>query len=230
MIIFNFGIPNSGTDWSQAVFKKIWESQNHTFRVEEPACIEELNQIIGTMNVHERMILKFDLLTEEAIQAAQQGAVRPFYHYRDPRDVVSTSMQLHQTSFSDAVEATVSAYQEIHHALPLPGIMVIPYEHIATHSEALIFQMATQLGVLLKLDVVARIAEEVRELSAQPASSESDAPKVGQTVRIDQEHTADTSVVQPLQIGKWRDELSQSEQAMVNRFFKPLVTQFGYPE
>ncbi|QDV15685.1 hypothetical protein Pan153_03010 [Gimesia panareensis] len=230
MIIFNFGIPNSGTDWSQAVFKKIWESQNYAFQVQEPQSIEELNQIIGTMNIHERMILKFDLLTEEAIQAAQQDAVRPFYHYRDPRDVVSASMQLQQASFSDAVESTVSAYQEIHHALPLPGIMVIPYEHIADNAEALIFQMATQLGILLKLDAVSAIAEEVLELTTQPAAPASSEPATGQSVRIDQEHTADASVVQPLCIGKWRDELSQSEQAMVNRFFKPLVTQFGYSE
>ncbi|KAA0133340.1 MAG: hypothetical protein ACIAZJ_16780 [Gimesia chilikensis] len=230
MIIFNFGIPNSGTDWSQAVFKKIWESQNYTFQVEEPTCIEDLNQIIGTMNVHERMILKFDLLTEEAIQAAQQDAVRPFYHYRDPRDVVCTSMELQQASFSDAVEATVSAYQEIHHALPLPGIMVIPYEHIAENADALIFQMATQLGILLKLDAVSRIAEEVRELATQPAALATGETTTGASVRIDQEHTTETSVVQPLRIGKWRDDLSQSEQAMVNRFFKPLVTQFGYAE
>lgn len=230
MIIFNFGIPNSGTDWSQAVFKKIWESQNYTFRVEEPTCIEDLNQIIGTMNVHERMILKFDLLTEEAIQAAQQDAVRPFYHYRDPRDVVCTWMELQQASFSDAVEATVSAYQEIHHALPLPGIMVIPYEHIAENADALIFQMATQLGILLKLDAVSRIAEEVRELATQPAALTAGETTTGASVRIDQEHTTETSVVQPLRIGKWRDDLSQSEQAMVNRFFKPLVTQFGYAE
>lgn len=230
MIIFNFGIPNSGTDWSQAVFKKIWESQKFNFRIEEPSCIEELNQIVGTMNIHERMLLKFSLLTEEVIQAAQQDEVRPFYHYRDPRDVVNTSMQLQQTSFSDAVESTVSAYQEIHHALPLPGIMVIPYEHIADNAEALIFQMATKLGILLKLDAVSRIAEEVQELAAQPEALTTTEPESGSSVRFDQEHTADSSVVQPLRIGKWRDDLSQSEQAMVNRFFKPLVNQFGYTE
>lgn len=226
MIIFNFGIPHSGTDWSQAVFQKIWESQDFSFRTEEPASMEELNQIIGTMNVHERMLLKFNLLTEEAIQAAQLDEVRPFYHYRDPRDVVSTSMQLQQVAFSDAVESTVSAYQEIHHALPLPGIMVIPYEHIEDNAEALIFQMATKLGVLLKLDVVSRIAREVQELTTQPAPVTADEPVSEQSVRFDQQHTA----VQPLRIGKWRDDLSKSEQSMVNRFFKPLVSQFGYVE
>ncbi|QDU11987.1 sulfotransferase domain-containing protein [Gimesia aquarii] len=233
MIIFNFGIPNSGTDWSQEVFKKIWEKQNYTFQVEEPESLEELNHLIGTMNVNERMIIRFHLLTEEAIEAAQQDAVRPFYHYRDPRDVVCSEMENSDINFSTAVDQTVSAYQEIHHALCLPGIMVIPYEHIVENAEALIFQMATKLGVLLKLNVASEIAAEIRELMAQPecavASTATDSLPA-QALRLDEEHTSDSPLVQPLMIGKWRDQLSQSERSMVNRFFKPLVDQFGYEQ
>lgn len=233
MIIFNFGIPNSGTDWSQEVFKKIWEKQNYTFQVEEPESLEELNHLIGTMNVNERMIIRFHLLTEEAIEAAQQDAVRPFYHYRDPRDVVCSEMENSDINFSTAVDQTVSAYQEIHHALCLPGIMVIPYEHIVENAEALIFQMATKLGVLLKLNVASEIAAEIRELMAQPecavASTATDSLPA-QALRIDEEHTSDLPLVQPLLIGKWRDQLTQSERSMVNRFFKPLVDQFGYEQ
>lgn len=233
MIIFNFGIPNSGTDWSQEVFKKIWESQGFSFQVEEASNIEELNQIVGTMNVNERMILQFHLLTEEAIKAAQHDNVRPFYHYRDPRDVVCVEMEKSKTPFSSAVDETVSAYQEIHHALCLPGIMVIPYEHIAENAEGLIYQMATKLGVLLKLDVVTRIASEMRDLMAQsecvPAPDDVDT-RSSQSVRIDEEHIEDSSIIQPMSIGKWRKQLSQSEKSMVSRFFKPLVTQFGYDE
>tara|TARA_R110002111_G_scaffold67_1_gene571 strand:- start:5404 stop:6105 length:702 start_codon:yes stop_codon:yes gene_type:complete len=233
MIIFNFGIPNSGTDWSQEVFKKIWESQNFTFQVEEPETMQELNQIIGTMDVNERMILRFHLLTEEAIEAAQQDAVRPFYHYRDPRDVVCVEMENSEIPFATAVDQTVAAYQEIHHALCLPGIMLIPYEHIADNAEGLIFQMATKLGVLLKLDVISEIACEMRELVAeqQYATAVSSADSLStQSVRIDEEHTQESSIIQPLIVGKWRNQLSQSEKAMVTRFFKPLVDQFGYGE
>ncbi|QDU00085.1 hypothetical protein [Gimesia aquarii] len=233
MIIFNFGIPNSGTDWSQEVFKKIWEKQNYTFQVEEPESLEELNHLIGTMNVNERMIIRFHLLTEEAIEAAQQDAVRPFYHYRDPRDVVCIEMENSDINFSTAVDQTVSAYQEIHHALCLPGIMVIPYEHIVENAEALIFQMATKLGVLLKLNVASEIAAEIRELMAQPecavASTATDSLPA-QALRLDEEHTSDSPLVQPLLIGKWRNQLTQSERSMVNRFFKPLVDQFGYEQ
>ncbi|MFH1301080.1 MAG: hypothetical protein ABIK07_08460 [Planctomycetota bacterium] len=233
MIIFNFGIPNSGTDWSQEVFKKIWESQNLSFQVEDAKTMEELNQIIGTMNVNERMILRFDLLTEEAIAAAQQDAVRPFYHYRDPRDVVCAEMENSEIPFATAVDQTVAAYQEIHHALCLPGIMVIPYEHMAGNAEGLIFQMATKLGVLLKLDAISKIACEMRELVAEPqyaAAATATDSLTAHSVRIDQEHTQETSGIQPLIVGKWRDQLSQSEKAMVTRFFKPLVDQFGYGE
>ncbi len=233
MIIFNFGIPNSGTDWSQEVFKKIWESQNFSFRVEEACSEDELNQIIGTMNVNERMILRFHLLTEEAIEASQQDAVRPFYHYRDPRDVVCVEMESREKSFTNAVDMTVSAYQEIHHALCLPGIMVIPYEHIEENAEGLIYQMATKLGVLLKLGVVSRIATEMRELMAQQqrtAATLSTDSASAPSLRIDEEHTPDSTVVQPFMIGSWREQLTQSEKSMVTRFFKPLVNQFGYTE
>tara|TARA_R110002095_G_scaffold216281_1_gene212811 strand:+ start:773 stop:1474 length:702 start_codon:yes stop_codon:yes gene_type:complete len=233
MIIFNFGIPNSGTDWSQEVFKKIWESQNFTFRTEEASTTQELNQIIGTMDVNDRMILRFDLLTEEAIAASQQDAVRPFYHYRDPRDVVCVEIENSEIPFATAVDQTVAAYQEIHHALCLPGIMVIPYEHIARNAEGLIFQMATKLGVLLRLDVISEIAGEMRELIAeqQYAAAASSASSLStQSVRIDEEHTQESSIIQPLIVGKWRNQLSQSEKAMVTRFFKPLVDQFGYGE
>jgi len=233
MIIFNFGIPNSGTDWSQEVFKKIWESQNYSFKIEEPQTLEELNHLISTMKVNDRMILRFHLLTEEAIEAAQQDAVRPFYHYRDPRDVVCTEMENSETPFATAVDQTVNAYQEIHHALCLPGIMVIPYEHISENAEGLIYQMATKLGVLLKLDVVSEIARELREQVAQQQYAAAAMPTdslTSQSVRIDEEHVTESSVIQPLNIGKWREQLSQSEKSMVTRFFKPLVDQFGYDE
>jgi len=234
MIIFNFGIPNSGTDWSQEVFKKIWESQNYSFQVEEASTIEELTQVISTLKMNERMILTFHFLIEEAIEAAQDDRVRPFYHYRDPRDVVCAEMKHSHTPFSTAVEQTVAAYQEIHHALCLPGIMVIPYEHIAENAEGLIYQMATKLGVLLKLDVVAELARELREQVAQQqytdATTTTDSLSAIQSVRIDEEHATESSVLQPLSIGKWREQLSQSEKSMVTRFFKPLVDQFGYDE
>ncbi|WP_339728463.1 hypothetical protein [uncultured Gimesia sp.] len=234
MIIFNFGIPNSGTDWSQEVFKKIWDSQNFSFQAEDAKSLEELNQIVGTMKLNERMILRFELLTEEVIAAAQQDAVRPFYHYRDPRDVVCMEMENSNIPFATAVDQTVAAYQEIHLALCLPGIMVIPYEHIAENAEGLIYQMATKLGVLLKLDAVSAIASEMRELQAEPqyasAASTGGASFATQSVRIDEEHAPDSSAIQPLSIGKWREQLSQSEKAMVNRFFKPLVDQFGFGE
>ncbi|WP_298865948.1 sulfotransferase domain-containing protein [uncultured Gimesia sp.] len=233
MIIFNFGIPNSGTDWSQEVFKKIWESQNYTFQIEEASNIQELSQIISTIKMNERMILQFHFLIEEAIAAAQDDRVRPFYHYRDPRDVVCVEMENSHIPFATAVEQTVTAYQEIHHALCLPGIMVIPYEHIAENAEGLIYQMATKLGVLLKLDVVTEIAGELREQVAQqqsvatPATNDSHS---NQSVRIDEEHVSESSIIQPLCIGKWREQLSKSEKSMVTRFFKPLVDQFGYEE
>ncbi|HCO23183.1 MAG: hypothetical protein CME31_03560 [Gimesia sp.] len=229
MIIFNFGIPKSGTDWSQAVFQKIWQHQSFEFRSEKANSVQELNQVVGSMDLNERLILQFDLLTEEAIAAAQDDAVRPFYHYRDPRDVVCAEMELQAMSFADAVDQTVAAYQEIHHALCLPGIMVIPYEHLLKNAEGLIFQMATKLGVLLKLDEVEAIAQEMNILLTAPAAVSGTAGTT-QAVRIDGEHTADSDPIQPLMIGKWRDRLSQSEQAMVTRFFKPLVTQFGYGE
>lgn len=231
MIIFNFGIPNSGTDWTQEVFKKIWERQKYDFEVKEAETVEELNQIIGTMDVNERLLLKFHLLTEEAIQAAQQDAVRPFYHYRDPRDVVCDEMAKCEIPFATAVDHTVNAYQEIHHALCLPGIMVVPYEHLAGNAEGMIFQMATKLGLLLKLDVVSEIAAEMRALQAEPqlatAAMAADA-QASQSVRIDEEHSEEAPHIQPLMVGRWRNQLSQSEQSMVCRFFKPLVDQFGY--
>ncbi|MDF1746203.1 MAG: sulfotransferase domain-containing protein, partial [Gimesia sp.] len=232
-IIFNFGIPNSGTDWSQEVFKKIWESQNYTFQIEEASNIQELSQIISTLKMNERMILQFHFLTEEAIAAAQDDRVRPFYHYRDPRDVVCVEMENRHIPFATAVEQTVTAYQEIHHALCLPGIMVIPYEHIAENAEGLIYQMATKLGVLLKLDVVSEIAGELREQVAQQqpvTTPETQESHLNQSVRIDEEHVSESSIIQPLCIGKWREQLSKSEKSMVTRFFKPLVDQFGYEE
>lgn len=234
MIIFNFGIPNSGTDWSQEVFKKIWESQNFKFQVEDASTQEELNQIIDTMNVDQRMILRFHSLTEEAITAAKQDAVRPFYHYRDPRDVVCTEIENSDIPFATAVDLTVNAYQQIHHALCLPGIMVIPYEHLVGNTEGLIFQMATKLGVLLKLDVVSAIADEMRALQTEPqyaaTAATAENSYTAQSLRIDEEHTPESPCVQPLIVGKWRDQLTQSEKSMVTRFFKPLVDQFGYGE
>ncbi len=241
MIILNFGIPRSGTVWAFNVFRKIWERQSVPFRTDSPNSVPAVDASVAALDLSENVIIHGHDVTPALVQLAGHPDVRPFFNYRDPRDVVVSQIRLHDVSLENAIEMTAAAYRSLTQAICLPGIMVIPFAHIAEHAEPLIFQMATRLGVLLKLSDVKAIAEEtsakqhkkimqhvVGGESPEEAGSIATAHTRSRSIRYDEQHLITDRHIQSGKTGRWRDELDPVQQQEVQRRFAQLVDVLGF--
>jgi hypothetical protein len=121
----------------------------------------------------------------------------------------------------------------------LPGIVLIPYPHISEHPEALIFQMATRLGILLKPAELQAIARETsadqhrRVMAGVQAATDTDAGMAvaqleRRSIRYDEQRLITDRHIQSGRSGRWRDELDPLEQLQVNERFAPLVQVLGF--
>lgn len=241
LIIYNMGIPRSGTVWAFNVFRLIWEHEGIVFRTESPNSPGDVDRCIASLDVSEPAIVHFHDITPAAIRFAEHEAVRPFFNYRDPRDVVVSQMKLHDVSFEQAVKMTRAAYQNLGRAVGLRSILLIPYDHIREHAEALIFQMAARLGILLNLQTVRTIAEKtsaashrqiMQSLNEADGSGESQNAATINTgrreIRFDRKHLITDRHIQHGQSGRWRQELNSAEQVLVNRHFAGEVARLGF--
>lgn len=241
MIILNFGIPRSGTVWAFNVFRKIWERQGVAFETESPNSCAAVDDCVTGLDLTRNVIIHGHDVTPKLIQLAAHPEVRPFFNYRDPRDVVVSQIRLHDVPLENAIEMTAAAYRSLSKAICLPGIMVIPFAHIAEHAEPLIFQMATRLGILLKLGDVKTIAEEtsarqhkqIMQNVAEPESS-ADSGSVAtahlatREIRYDEKHLITDRHIQSGKNGRWREELDATQQAEVQQRFAQLVDVLGF--
>lgn len=241
MIIYNMGIPRSGTVWAFNVFRLIWEQQGISFRTESPNSPPDVDRCLESLDVSENAIVHFHDITPAAIRFAEHEVVRPFFNYRDPRDVVVSQMRLHEVSCEQAVRMTRAAYENLGRAAGLRSILLIPYDHIRDHAEALIFQMAARLGILLNLQTVTAISEETSASShARIMQALNDAGESGDSrdaatintglrdIRFDRKHLITDRHIQHGRSGRWRNELSSAQQVLVNRHFAGVIARLGF--
>lgn len=243
MIIFNMGIPRSGTVWAFNVFRELWTEKQVPFSTRTMNGPREVEAGLMDLSPIDEAIAHFHEITPAVERLAQHDDVRPFFSYRDPRDVVVSLMGLHDVGFEEAVQMTVRAYQHFSKAVCLPGIMLIPYNHIVEHPEAIIFQMATKLGILLDLqgvrDIAARTAIDrhrriMNETRETPELSGSErvltVPTGTRHVRIDRLHYITDRHIQSGRNGRWREELELWQQQAVQERFAKLVALLGFDE
>jgi len=243
MIILNFGIPRSGTVWAFNVFRKIWDGRQVAYRTASPNSIAQVDECVASLDLRENVIVHGHDLTPAVLQLAAHPDVRPFFNYRDPRDVVVSQIRLHDVQLESAIQMTAAAYRHLTEALCLPGITVIPFTHIAEHAEPLIFQMATRLGILLKLSDVKAIAEQTsakhhrRIMENVTAGGAGDASGsiatahlASRSIRYDQNHLITDRHIQSGKNGRWREELDADQQAEVQKRFTQLVDVLGFDE
>lgn len=243
MIIFNMGIPRSGTVWAFNVFRELWTDKEVRFSTRTMNGPADVEAGLGELSPIDDVIAHFHEITPAVERLAQHADVRPFFSYRDPRDVVVSLMGLHDATFEEAVQMTARAYQHFSKAICLPGIMLIPYNHIVEQPESIIFQMATKLGILLDLqgvrDIAARTAIDrhrriMHETRQTPESSGSErvvtVPTGTRQVRIDRLHYITDRHIQSGRHGRWREELEPWQQQAVQDRFARLVALLGFDE
>jgi hypothetical protein len=240
MIILNLGIPRSGTVWSFNVFRLLWERRQVPFRVENPNSTLEMDDCLARIQPGESIIIHGHEVTHAVRRLAAQPDVRAFFNFRDPRDVVVSQMRLHDIPLRVAIDKTALAFHQFQAALSLPGAMIIPYDHIATHAESLIFQMATRVGILLPLteardiaeatsaDNHRRVMQDVNSGASTNLARIDTATVPPRTMRFDSRHLITDRHLQSGKSGRWRDELTPADSRLVDASFTRLVQLLGF--
>ncbi len=244
MIILNFGIPRSGTVWTYNVFRSLWRREQISYHAFSPNSPLEVDECLDQLNPRENYLIHGHSITPALVEFAQRPDVRPFFNYRDPRDVVVSQIRLHDISLATAMEFTQQAYRSLQTGMCLPGIMLIPYGHIVDHPEAVIFQAATKLGIMLRLSECRTIGEEnsmgrlKKVMEAVNDTKGHDTESLGvdvgvaetntRDIRYDRRHLITDRHIQSGKTGRWREELSEDDQDLVNRAFGPLIQVLGF--
>lgn len=242
MVILNMGIPRSGTTWVYNVLRSIYSAQGEGCSVLNPLHPVEVENALLSVNENNNTIIHFHDVTESVINFTTQHRCAAFFNFRDPRDVVVSQMRLHDADFEVAVQMTMRAFESFHSATRIPGMMMIPYNHINAHADALIFQIGIRLGRFLRPSEISGIAKETsmarhRKMMHEAASKESDASdKIKasfsgvRNVKYNSETLITDRHIQSGKSGRWKKELDNNQRQVVNRVFNPIIEQFGFEQ
>lgn len=238
MIILNMGIPRSGTIWAFNVLRYILNAvqiPHETINANTPA---KVNSIIEDLKPGGSLIIHFHDITVSVRQLMNKQDAISFFNYRDPRDVVVSQMHLHDAPFHIATQMTMLAFKNFEVVLQSPGVMLIPYPHIKMHAAALIFQMALRMGKYIDLRTVHEIAEKTSvqkhkrimkqvNLSGEGGNVQSDF--IGKrNIKCDATYLINDRHIQSGVNGRWKHELSTSQQEEVNQIFAPIIKFLGF--
>lgn len=237
MITLALGIPRSATTWAFNVCRHLYDLQGKQYRVYNPGDDLETEELVATLDLREDCIIHGHDLTPSLCELAKLDHVRPFFNYRNPCDVVVSQIHLHDIDLDMAMEITANAYTYLQTAMTLPGIMLIPYEHVVAYPEAIIYQMATKLSIFLPLNQATEIAEATSfekhkkvmdEVNREGAENVGTMYTSSRKIRFSETHLINDRHIQSGKNGRWREELTRSEQERVLARFAPLMTALGF--
>lgn len=234
------GIPRSGTTWAFNVLRNIYSARGQKYETMNPQGIRETDEALHSVPESSNIIIHFHDVTQKVIECAREQNCVAFFNFRDPRDVVVSLMHLHDATFSEAVRMTTSAFNSMQSASRIPNLMLIPYEHIGVHAEALIFQMGLRLGQYLPPAIVSEIADRnnitkhlkiMEQVSSDDEHSGARVKSIfsgRRNVQYDTETLITDRHIQSGKSGRWRDELDDQEQEHLNLAFTAIVEQLGF--
>lgn len=240
MLVLNMGIPRSGSTWAYNVLRQILDGKQLPYDTANPLNPAEVDKDIASADPERIKIIHMHDVTPAVVARARQPKCAVFFNIRDPRDVVVSLMKLHDAEFSEAVVMAQSSYVSLQHASGIPGLMLIPYDHLRQHPEALIYQMALRIGHFIPLNVAAEIAESTsvarhRATMDHVASAESIVDEnIGSVfsgrrqIRFDEASLITDRHIQSGKTGRWKDELDTDQQEELNRVFESIITQLGF--
>lgn len=234
------GIPRSGTTWAFNVLRNIYSAKGQEYETINPQGERETDAALHSAPKAGNVIIHFHDVTQNVIEYARRENCAAFFNIRDPRDVVVSLMRLHDANFSEAVRMTSSAFRSLQSASRIPNLMVIPYEHIGIHAEALIFQMGLRLGQYLSPATVSAITDrnsitQHRKIMEQVSSNDEQSGARVKSIfsgRRNVHYDTGTLItdrhIQSGKSGRWKDELESKEQDHLNHAFAEIINQLGF--
>lgn len=244
MIILNAGVPRSGTVLVNAMLREIFAENGIKCAQANPHG-QQLPQLIRKLQAsgsdrHKTALVHTHSWDGEAARLLRGSPYATgFINYRDPRDVCVSLMRLHEHDFETAAQMTLASFTVFESTIRDADLMVIPYELLIADKPGHIFQMAARLGFWLGLDVVERIdaatsIERHKGVMEKVQSGEMEGlarRKNTHRVLVEDPRTLiNDRHIQSGATGRWRLELSESDQNAANEQFGPLLRKYGYPE
>lgn len=244
MIVFNAGVPRSGTVLVNAILRQIFETNGIRIAQANPhgqALPKLLNTLQNTAQDRYKTVLIHTHSWDGESARLTRGSpfVSGFINYRDPRDVCVSLMRLHDHAFDAAAQLTLASFSVFEAMARDAGLMVLPYEMLVADKPGHIFQIAKRLGFWLGHDQVARIDEATsvdrhKAVMEKVQAGEMDGlARRNNTNRVlveDPKTLINDRHIQSGATGRWRQELTDADQKAASQRFADLLKRFGYPE
>jgi len=238
MLILNMGIPRSGTILIHNIIREILLLNQIVFTSNNAnnANNVETEEFLDSYDFSSNVIVHTHSVTKSLGKVFSNKDTHIFYNFRDPRDVLVSVMQLHDMNFEASMEFVNRHFSELFKIIKYRKIMLIPYEHLINSVDAFVFQIARNLGFVLNLQQVGRIAKDTdlshaKKIMEQVASSETDVQirhAANRDIKEDKATFINDRHIQSGATGRWRKELDSKHQAVANRKFKQIIRVLGY--
>ncbi|MEM9062149.1 MAG: hypothetical protein AAGD13_16950 [Pseudomonadota bacterium] len=242
MIILNAGVPRSGTVLVNAILRQLFErngiriGQSNPHGKQLPILLRRL-QRAGHDRHKTILVHTHSWNPETAALVSGSPFVTGFINFRDPRDVCVSLMKLHDHDFDAAARMVENSFKIFEEASHADCMMVIPYELLVADKPGHIFQIARRLGFWPGLDEIAEIeaatsVDKHKEVMEKVSAGEIDGltrRKNTNRVMVEDSRTLiNDRHIQSGAEGRWRQELSESEQNSANERFGEILSRYGY--
>lgn len=238
MIVFNAGVPRSGTVLVNAILRLLYEDAGLDVSVANPHGHElpELLEALIESGHHRQKITLIHTHSwdpETAHLVNQTCWITGFVNRRDPRDVCVSLMGLHDLSFEEAVDLVLESFADFRAMLAVTRWPVIDYEILVSSKLITIGAIAAHLGFRPSTESLHRIdadtsiethsaiMEKIRTGEASPLIRRENERRTlyehAQTL-INDRH------IQSGKSGRWQSELDPNQQAIAKEVFADLIS------
>lgn len=240
MIIFNAGVPRSGTVYVNAIIRHLIGGPVVQANPHGPELFPTVEQLLGEGNTRAVPAIvhthSWDPSTSALVR--QHDDIVGFLNYRDPRDACVSMMKMHDLSFDEAASEIVECYSVFEETGAETGWLLIRYENLVTNPVQVVSRIASELGLEGSIEAISSALEASsldRHRAVMQAVADGRQPSIRQrknryrTLHEDAETLITDRHIQSGAIGRWRTELGPDECRYLDQCFAPLLGRYGYP-
>ncbi|MEM0989859.1 MAG: hypothetical protein AAGK00_13335 [Pseudomonadota bacterium] len=243
MIVFNAGVPRSGTVLVNAILRQLFKVLGREIHQTNPHA-HELPELIRDLQETGRdasqiTVVHTDSWDDETAKLLDGSRhVRAIVNFRDPRDICVSLMQLHDRGLDEMIKMVEGSYRLFDATVAALDPLIVPYELLVADRRGHIFQIARQVDLWPSMPAIDQVDRETSvaihtDIMRKVQVGEVDHVIVRPNKNRDMHEDRDTLItdrhIQSGVAGRWRDELPKKDQARLARALAPLVKRLGYP-
>lgn len=242
MIIFNAGVPRSGTVLVNSIVRHLLSDVTQSIAQANPTSAELLpllQRIIskGEDKIRPCLIHTHSWSPEVAALLAPAKNARIMVNYRDPRDVTVSLMKLHELDLEKAVRLTEASFAQMAACMRDANTLVFPYELLVAGKQLAIFRIAQLLGIRPSMRRISAIDDETSVVRHRSVMEDVQSGSLKTVIRRnttkrvlveDKVTLINDRHIQSGAVGRWRSELSGAQQDQITNRFGQILDQFGY--